>query len=212
MVERIYTPVVPRVDLTGKEYGDVLVLRILGRYKGQNYWLVQCGKCGKEWPCTHGNLQSNRVKQCFDCAKKYLQQFPPTTIHGYSGQRVHHTWMINKKRMCEKWCNSFMDFLEDMGEQPPDRYLCRTNNDPFNNENSYWGSKWGKLVDLDGVVATASEHAKLRGVSRQRIAQLVAKKNGFCITCFKKLDGKSKRCCKSCVRKERKHYLSKKIK
>lgn len=87
------------------------------------------------------------------------------SYHRYGGRGI---------KVCERWLNSFYNFLEDMGEPPPNSYLDRINNDgdyepsncrwvsPKESANNRSPNRW---VMLDGFWMTVTQHAERLGVS-----------------------------------------------
>lgn len=127
-----------------KNYGDWLVLKDLGCNK-LHYVLCRC-KCGRVKEICLSDLRRKKTTKCQSCAnhKSNLR-------HGKWGTSEYRTWQnminrcYNKKykqykdyggrgiRVCDKWRNSFMDFLADMGLKPNEKLSI----DRINNNGNY---------------------------------------------------------------------------
>lgn len=146
-----------RVDLTGKIFGDWVVLSYSHTNKrGDVSWACKC-RCGAVSEVNGNNLKSGKTTSC-GCQKtnKLVQA---NTTHGLSKTRIYKIWagMIqrctNTKRtahkyyggrgiqVCDRW-REFANFFEDMGEPPSDKYsLERANNDKgYGPENCEWAT------------------------------------------------------------------------
>jgi hypothetical protein len=113
------------------------------------------------------------------------------TTHGYSGTPTYVTWTnmnqrcsnINRKdweryggrgiRVCERWKNSFENFLEDMGKKPDFMSLDRINNSgDYEPTNCRWATihqqsvnkRNNVFVTINGSKKTLSEAAKEIGI------------------------------------------------
>lgn len=92
------------IDLTGKKFGRLTVLKQEGKYKnGAKLWLCIC-ECGKEKHIAGTHLTNKKIRSC-GCL---LQE---TTIkrnkvekrkHGKRNTRIYHTWRSMKDRCLNK--------------------------------------------------------------------------------------------------------------
>lgn len=129
-------------DLTGKPFGKWTVLRQAEprRYgkRGslRRYWFCQCA-CGTFREIDGGNLTSGHTESC-GCAN--VGRSPTNKTHGMSETRVFRIWHNMLRRcydsrreyyrnygargvtVCDRWRESFENFLADMGMPPSDEH------------------------------------------------------------------------------------------
>jgi hypothetical protein len=132
-------------NLKKHRFGKLLVIEEYGRDKwGQVTWLCLCD-CGKNKIVTGGNLRNRGDKQSCGCTKSE-RLHKASYRHGHTRQlcgdgkfRASHeyrSWQGMKKRcldsshvhfhnyggrsitICDRWLNSFENFLQDMGTRP----------------------------------------------------------------------------------------------
>lgn len=150
-----------KIDHTGKRFGKLLIIGFshsVFRSKRQGfyqYWKCVCD-CGKEKVVLYNNLKSSNTTSCGCMSSRNL--LPKTnTKHGKTRTPTYNNWRAMKDRcygfghseykrygalgikVCDRWKNSFENFLEDMGERPPYHSIDRIN--PFGDyspENCRW--------------------------------------------------------------------------
>lgn len=145
-------------DLTGLTFGRLKVVGMAPREKGKRLsWVCIC-ECGKTTHSMGHNLASGSKKSC-GCL--VMENPPPSPVtHGASGTPEHNSWrgMIDRcyqssgasfhlygKRgikVCDRWRESFNNFLEDMGARPsPKHSIDRIDGDKgYSKENCRWAT------------------------------------------------------------------------
>lgn len=145
------------IDLTGKRFGRLTVIKVSGldKYKKID-WLCSCD-CGKETVVSGTSIRRKLTTSC-GCYQKEVHKAKVTT-HGHSkvGAKSpeYKCWSSMKRRcdsprlkcyrnyggrgivVCDRWINSFENFLSDMGERPSpkhsiDRIKVNGNYEPSN--------------------------------------------------------------------------------
>lgn len=117
-----------QIDLSGKTFGKVTVLRIYGRNKWKNLTFYCRCECGKEWVTAGAYLRDGRTTSC-GCSSSRKEIGKLNLSHGMAHTRFYNIYMTLKAR-CENpkshkypryggrgiknmW-NSFQNFKEDM--------------------------------------------------------------------------------------------------
>lgn len=137
---------------------------------------VYCSKtCGWAAKVTHG--QSNKTPEYMTwtdmrrrCLNQKAKDYPK-----YGGRGI---------TICDRWINSYENFLDDMGKRPGADYsIERIDNDGnYEPSNCKWGTKLEQSRNRRGIY-TPEQDAKLRqyverGLTTPQIAKLIGKSPG----------------------------------
>ena len=127
------------IDITGQKFGRLTVIkRVESSRTRSSRWLCQC-ECGKNKVFVGANLKSGHTKSC-GCILAIHNEAMKTKEYG--------TWCSMKRRcgmksgpdyqnyagrgikICDRWINSYINFLEDIGRAPtPLHTIDRIDND-----------------------------------------------------------------------------------
>lgn len=187
-------------DITGQTFSRLKVLRRSGiNSAGKATWLCRC-ECGQEKVVCGKSLRTGNTRSC-GCLR------PETTAarsfkHGLSKRGESHPlyalWCRIKQRchnpssqdyylygdkgvsVCDKWRNSFLAFIADVGERPPGTSIDRYPNKDGNYEpgNVRWGTdemqannrRNNRILEFNGKSMTLMMWSKETGINDQTIA------------------------------------------
>ncbi len=189
------------VDLTGKTFGKITALSFHSRAEktGHAIWLVKCS-CGKEFTVKQNNLSTGHTKSCGCLKMEKATGNKHSFKHGHgAGARSSefNIWVGMKQRchnpkatgyiqyggrgiqVCDRWLNSFENFLADMGLKPSSNHTIeRTDTDgDYCPENCIWLKAFDQQsnrrnnvkIEHNGEILTATEWERKMGVTPGRI-------------------------------------------
>ncbi len=192
-------------DLSGRRFERLVVLLFSGSRNGDATWLCRCD-CGVEKIIRAQCLINGNTLSCGCLARERT-----TAVHKLHGEsslrnrtKEYRTWVCMRYRclnvknrqyknyggrgitICERWMESFQNFLSDMGRRPKGMTLDRINNDgPYSPENCRWADwktqannrRGNKMITFRGVSLTAPQWSKKIGVHKTTLRMRV--RNGW---------------------------------
>lgn len=187
--------------IVGRKFGRLLVLgrdtsqrtrKPSGPLRKAKYVCV-CD-CGKIHMADSYRLQSGETKSCGCLRRETLRTM--RLVHGMKNSPEHRSWSAMKNRcnnpmatsyhnygargiaVCDRWNDSFVRFLEDMGERPDGTSLDRIDNDgDYCPENCRWATRaeqsrntrQNRMIRHNGVVKCATDWAAGCGVALETL-------------------------------------------
>lgn len=131
----------------GKVYGRLIVLGEAERPSGSRHILWKCRcECGTETVKRAFNLKYNHVKSCGCLLREHQSQLGSskrTHGEGCHNSSEYHLWNVIKQRctnprspsypthgdigisVCDRWSNSFEEFLADVGRRPTPQHVFK---------------------------------------------------------------------------------------
>lgn len=178
----------------GNYYGAVAIgtrhgrLTVISEIDDRGY--VQClCSCGREKRVSRNNLgRSVNSCGCLNSETTAARNY----VHGMSNTKTWKCWANMKARcsnpnetgyenyggrgitVCDRWLESFKNFLEDMGEKPKGLSIEREdNNGNYEPGNCSWGTpqrqsrnrRSNRIIEHDGLSGTLTDWAEHIGVS-----------------------------------------------
>lgn len=168
----------------GNKYGKLTPIEVIGKNKN-GLLLYNCiCDCGNIKVVGSRYLTEGKITSC-GCARKKSK--------GKSNSITYKSWISAKQRclnpnnhnyknygrrgikMCEKWINSFVAFLEDMGERPSSNHTLDRidNNGNYEKSNCRWATKreqsnntrTNRLIKINDKEITVSEFSRKYGIN-----------------------------------------------
>lgn len=158
--------------------------------------------CNKEFIAHIVDVNSGNTKSC-GC----LNHIPRNKTHGLSRSLIYKTWIKIKSRchsitdkgyknyggrgikVCERWFNSFENFLLDMGQKPSPLYSIErlNNNGDYEPNNCIWATQKvqarnkrnSRFIEYKGETRNINEWAEITGLNRLIIYRRI--KNGWSV-------------------------------
>lgn len=151
------------LDLKGERFGKLVAIEIDGKRRGYNTWNCLCD-CGRYHSVSVTHLKNGYTKSC-GCYSDEIRRTKPIT-HNSSKEcneyfPEYRSWALMKRRcynpndkhyfnyggrgitVCDRWLNSFENFLADMGKKPSKLYSLdrKEGNGIYEPSNCRWATK-----------------------------------------------------------------------
>lgn len=143
------------INLKGQKFGRLIVIkRVENNQHGKLQWLCECN-CGQRKVIMGNNLKRSNTQSC-GCLRTERRLKHGHTI-GTTRSKTHQVWQHIKQRclnmnnpdyynygargimVCNRWKNSFKNFLKDMSEKPINHQIDRIdNNGNYCKSNCRW--------------------------------------------------------------------------
>jgi hypothetical protein len=168
----------PRSNLTGKKFGKLTVLEFVGNSR----WRCACD-CGGESVVYTANLNRGNTASC-GCVKK-ITSSKRATVHGYSGTKIHRSWMNIKRRCLDPkypsykdygakgitiyapWIKDIKAFAEHLGEPPSEEHsVDRIDNlKGYEPGNIRWADRWEQANNKTTNVKVVFQEQEFSSIS-----------------------------------------------
>lgn len=192
-----------RIDLTGKRYGSLMVVKIAVDEPGKKKkWLCKCD-CGEECVVAGSNLQSGHIKHCRKCGSAISAE--KKIKHGMTRTKIYYVWqgMLNRCerpeaksykdygargiKVCEEWHDpeKFLKWAKESGYREG-LQLDRINvNGNYCPDNCRWitqlinanNKRNNMVIEHNGETKTLAEWARYYGVNYKNLSRNL--KKGF---------------------------------
>lgn len=199
-------------DLLNMKFGKWTILSYVGKMGTERHFYNAKCECGNERIVQRCSLKKGQSTQCRSCARRQnaLGCKNPSHTHGYSSIshpnfQVYTAWCTMKSRcyrekdnnfknyggrgikVCDRWLESFENFLEDMGHPQKGNSLDRINvNGNYSKENCRWANQETQsnntrtniYYTVTGEKLSETQWSRKLGISRNKFMYW-ARKNGI---------------------------------
>lgn len=187
------------IDITGRTFSRLTVICQKGKLANKPAWLCRC-KCGKEVVVRGSDLRGGKHRSCGCLQIDSVTTHGMTDGHGkrkrgrftgYSNwtsmiQRCHNPNSTGYARyggrgivVCERWRNSFVAFIADVGKRPSTEHsLDRINNDGnYEPGNVHWATREiqqnnrrvNNQQEYNGETKSITQWCRILGVNISRV-------------------------------------------
>lgn len=187
------------IDITGHRFGKLTAIKRSETISRKSYWDCLCD-CGVVKSIYLGNLRQGITNSCGCLRIASISNV--NRSHGMSNSRTYTIWMGMRARcrnknaahyhryggrgisVCERWANSFQNFLLDMGEAPDGYQLDRVDNDlGYSLDNCRWvtvqhncmNTRQNRTINYAGEKLTVGEWNRRMGFKRGTISGRIAR-------------------------------------
>lgn len=175
------------IDLTGRKFGKLLVIKLAGRHNTSLYWHCACD-CGQFCIKRGSNLTANNKTRSCGCLSGAptlggLSQAHKSEYNAWkdmisrcsdSKNKSYHRYGGRGIKVCGQWAASFETFLRDIGQRPSARYSLDRwpdKNGNYEPENCRWATRKqqqrnmrsNRLITIDGQSKPMAEWAEVAG-------------------------------------------------
>lgn len=184
------------IDLTGRRFGRLVIVRIAGRKNGEVYWSCLCD-CGAMHESPGGSIRRGDTRSCGCLQKDNTPRKHGATNRVRGATPEYRSWMGMNSRcylkttkgyhryggrgitVCDRWRYSFVNFLADMGTKPsPNHSIDRVNNDGnYEPGNCRWATRKEQnrnrcttvFITIGSLSQSVSEWSRNIGISKSTI-------------------------------------------
>lgn len=189
--------------MIGQRFGRLVVKSFSERKDGRDWYHCQCN-CGQT-PQIQGKKLKNGHTQSCGCLRRELSavRCVNRATHRLTKTETYKCWSGLKQRctnpkatgyaqygargisVCERWVNSFENFLVDMGERPAGTTLDRIDvNGNYAQDNCRWASlkvqnfnkRNTRLIEFQGIRKPLAEWAEEKGLAYSCLYERLKKK------------------------------------
>lgn len=150
-----------KIEMSGKKFGRLRVVCENGKDStGDIKWTCWCD-CGNIVVVKGSSLRSFHTKSCGCLSEDRKVKHNHSKTKYKKATKTYSAWVSIKGRclnknnknyndyggrgiiICDRWLNSFENFLADMGEAPKEMSIDRINNDKgYNQDNCKWSTQY----------------------------------------------------------------------
>lgn len=192
-------------DISGQIFGKLTAIKPVGSNKaGLKIWLFTC-ECGGTKEAVASEAKRGHISSCGCLALKQKRDAAMCNSHPYSRTNMYRerkTWENMIARcytesnnafasyggrgitVCDRWRESFANFVDDMGPRPEGKTLDRKDNGlGYSKDNCRWATsveqanhkRNNRRITIDGITHTVAEWARIRGIKADNIYTRLAK-------------------------------------
>lgn len=198
-----------RLDISNTKFGYLTAINVNRVAKSRAIlWNCVCS-CGNKCVVSTNNLRNGHTQSCGCYLKERCSEMNST--HGKSKIKEYYVWKTMKSRcknksngsyknygargimVCERWDNSFENFINDMGLRPSDKHsIDRIDNDGnYEPSNCRWADifeqagkkRSNKVLEFNGEIMILEDWARKFNITAGAISNHLRKGKSFDFIC-----------------------------